>query len=231
MTRLTNAIMGYKMELGTCNCIIVTDEQESICIYKCDGQTSTYKEHCMQKCHLDGVTNAVHALLWASCQIRNIPGCACADRELFPRHRRFGIPTCIRARALRTCVTYVPWCMPGLLTCGLFLSQWRGKLSRHSRRMRNQQFYISGKRPMIWIDQNKQKRDALLYCYFESMMISIVQRRIVVSPVYWRYHSVALSHWHSAFRKAMNSFTHYWIMKTRRVESTPIFEVIMVIIR
>ena len=47
-----------------------------------------------------------------------------------------------------TCVTHVPWCMPGLLTSGFLWSQWRRKRSRHSRRMRNPQFYISGKRPM-----------------------------------------------------------------------------------
>ena len=38
-----------------------------------------------------------------------------------------------------TCVTYVPWCMPGSLTSGFLWNQWRGKLCRHSRRMRNQQ--------------------------------------------------------------------------------------------
>ena len=45
-----------------------------------------------------------------------------------------------------TCVTHVPWCMPGLLTSGLLWSQWRGKRSRHSRCMSNSQFYVSGKR-------------------------------------------------------------------------------------
>ena len=44
-----------------------------------------------------------------------------------------------------TCVTHVPWCMPGLLTSGFLWSRWRGK---RSRRMRNPQFDISGKRPM-----------------------------------------------------------------------------------
>ena len=43
-----------------------------------------------------------------------------------------------------TCVTHVPWCMSGSLTCG-----GRGKRSRHSRRMHNPQFYVSGKRPMV----------------------------------------------------------------------------------
>ena len=47
-----------------------------------------------------------------------------------------------------TCVTHVPWCMPGSLTSGFLWSRWRGKRSRHSRRMRNSQFY--GKRPMIY---------------------------------------------------------------------------------
>ena len=48
-----------------------------------------------------------------------------------------------------TCVTHVPWCMPGSLTRGFFLSRWRGKRSRPSRRMRNPQSYVSGKRPMV----------------------------------------------------------------------------------
>ena len=47
-----------------------------------------------------------------------------------------------------TCGTHVPWCMPGSLTSGFLWSRWRGKRSRHSRRMRNPPFYVSGKRPM-----------------------------------------------------------------------------------
>ena len=45
-----------------------------------------------------------------------------------------------------TCVT---WCMPGSLTIGFPWSRRRGKRSRHSRRMRNPQYHVSGKRPMI----------------------------------------------------------------------------------
>ena len=48
-----------------------------------------------------------------------------------------------------TCLTHVPWCMPGLQTSGFLGSRWRGKRSRHSRRMRNPQFCASGKRPML----------------------------------------------------------------------------------
>ena len=47
-----------------------------------------------------------------------------------------------------TCVTHVPWCILGSLTNGFLWSRWRGKRSRHSRRMRNPQFCISDKRPI-----------------------------------------------------------------------------------
>ena len=52
-----------------------------------------------------------------------------------------------------TCVTHVPWCMPGSLTSGWFhLKSWRGKRSRLSRRMRNPQFHMSDKRSMLQIN-------------------------------------------------------------------------------
>ena len=44
-----------------------------------------------------------------------------------------------------TRVTYVSWCMPGSLTSGFLSSRWWGKRFLHSRRMRNPQFYVSGK--------------------------------------------------------------------------------------
>ena len=47
-----------------------------------------------------------------------------------------------------TCVTHVLWCIPGSLTSGILWSRRRGKRSRHSRRMRNPQFGVSGKRPI-----------------------------------------------------------------------------------
>ena len=46
------------------------------------------------------------------------------------------------------CVAHVPWCMSGSLMNGFFGSRWRGKRSRHTWRMRNPQFCVSGKRPM-----------------------------------------------------------------------------------
>ena len=47
-----------------------------------------------------------------------------------------------------TCVTHVPWCTPGSLTNGFLWIRWRGKRSRHSRRMHNPQFWVSGMRPI-----------------------------------------------------------------------------------
>ena len=62
-----------------------------------------------------------------------------------------------------TCVMHVPWCIPGSLTSGFLLGRWRVKRSRYSRRMRNPQFYLSGKRPMMhpkwqWIYYFPQKK-------------------------------------------------------------------------
>ena len=50
-----------------------------------------------------------------------------------------------------TCVTHVPWCMPGSLTSGFLWSRWREKCYRHSWRMRNPQFYVSGKSHAIHV--------------------------------------------------------------------------------
>ena len=56
-------------------------------------------------------------------------------RERFPRHRLQRKPLVIDPDMHHdTCVTANP--------------RWRGKRTRHCRRMRNPQFYVSGKRPM-----------------------------------------------------------------------------------
>ena len=60
----------------------------------------------------------------------------------------FSLPARVRDPDMHhgTCVTHVPWCMPRSLTGGFHWSRWRGKRSRHSRCVRNPQFYVSGKR-------------------------------------------------------------------------------------
>ena len=60
-------------------------------------------------------------VLWASYQIRKIAGCACAGNagNVFPR-RRFQRKPLVSDPGMHhgTCVTHVPWCMSGSLTCG-----------------------------------------------------------------------------------------------------------------
>ena len=101
-------------------------------------------------------------LVWASCQISKLahapemfsppprvkrsrhPSRHVRDarRECFPRLHGLSDPDIHHG----TCVTHVPWCMPGSLTGGFLWSRWRGN---RSQRMRNVQFYASGKRPMV----------------------------------------------------------------------------------
>ena len=58
---------------------------------------------------------------WASCQIRKIVVCACAGNagNIFPT-RRLQMKPIVSDPGMHhgTCVTHVPWCMPGSLTCG-----------------------------------------------------------------------------------------------------------------
>ena len=65
-------------------------------------------------------------------------------RERFPRHRLQRKPL-VNDPGMHhgTCVTHVPRCTSGSLNCG-----GGGKRSRYYRRMRNSQFYVSGKRPI-----------------------------------------------------------------------------------
>ena len=67
---------------------------------------------------------SIHTIMtgpWASYQIRKIAGCACAGNagNVFPR-RRFQRKPLVSDPDMHhgTCVTHVPWCMSGSLTCG-----------------------------------------------------------------------------------------------------------------
>ena len=61
------------------------------------------------------------SLLWASYRIRKIAGCACAGNtgKCFPRQRsQRKLLVSDPGMHHGTCVTHVPWCMPGSLTRG-----------------------------------------------------------------------------------------------------------------
>ena len=68
--------------------------------------------------HIDGTDSRNP---WASYQIRKIAGCACAGNVgiVFP-HPRFQRKPLVSDPDMHhgTCVTHVPWCMSGSLTCG-----------------------------------------------------------------------------------------------------------------
>ena len=92
-----------------------------------------------------------------------------------------------------TCVTHVPWHMPGSLTCGWLWSRWRGKRPRHSRRMRNPQFCASGKRPMLWpvLLQRSEAKPILWYCdsissqQWYTHLASSLRTDLFKGAVYW----------------------------------------------
>ena len=131
---------------------------------------------------------------WPSCQIRKIAGCACPGIPgAFSPPPRFSDPDRHRC----TCVTHVPLCMPGSLTSGFLWSRWRGKRSRHSRRMCNPRFCVSGGRPIelkqlidtsvssihassTWVVNDlKACRLVHLNCYLKQLWLSRSKRYII----------------------------------------------------
>ena len=88
-------------------------------------------------------------LSWASYQIRKL-------RVV----HALGMPGTVSDLGMHhgTYVAYLPWCIPGSLNNGFLWSRSRGKRSRHSQRMRNPQFSVSGKRPMASLTSEDYKR-------------------------------------------------------------------------
>ena len=71
-----------------------------------------------------------------------------------------------------TCVTHLRWSMSELLTSGFRWSRWRGKRSRHSRRMHNPQFCVSGKRLMLYaaIEFAKQTDFSTIWFFYNILL-------------------------------------------------------------
>ena len=91
------------------------------------------------------MSHAADNTAWASYQIRKIAGCACAGNagNVFPR-RRFQRKLLVSDPGMHhgTCVTHVPWCMSGSLTCG------DGKTFPAFPAHAHPRFCVSDKRPM-----------------------------------------------------------------------------------
>ena len=89
---------------------------------------------------------------WASCPIREIAGCACAGNAWIVFPTTLGWRSRHASQHVRHALVVMH---VGALTSGVFWSRWPGKRSRHSRRMHNPQFNVSGKRPIgPWKSQN-----------------------------------------------------------------------------
>ena len=94
------------------------------------------------------ITNSTSpvSITWSSYQMRKIAGAHAPGMPgMFSPPLRVSYPDMHHG----TCVAHVPWCMSGLPTSGFLCSRWLGKCSWHSRRMRNPQFYVSGKRTIL----------------------------------------------------------------------------------
>ena len=108
--------------------------------------------------------------LWTSCQILKVAGCACAgNTETFSSPPKIMDPDMHHS----TCVTHMPWCLP--------VSLIRKRL-RHSQRVRNRPFYVSGKRPIlqsfaeITVEDWVTSRDvfAVTFKYVQRQLIFLV---------------------------------------------------------
>ena len=120
---------------------------------------------------------------WASYQIRKIASCALRREcwELFPCHR-FQRKPLVSDPGMHhgTCVTHVPWCMSGIADL-----RWRGKRSRHSRRMRKLQVYVSGQRPIskqnydTTLSDSQPRKHIYIYICEVSTIISVPSKVIM----------------------------------------------------
>ena len=133
----------HDIQEGACDSIILfisPTELEISCVY--------LLSLALRWLRVDSLSSWVYVIPWASYQIRKIASCACAGNagNVFTPPPQFSDPDMHHGM----CVTHVPWCMPGSPTGGFLWSRWRGKRSRHSRRIRNQRFCVSVKRPMVW---------------------------------------------------------------------------------
>ena len=95
---------------------------DSACCWQCYDLFVVYgRTPCKTMCGCSFPSAAVH--IWASWQIRKIVGCSCAGNagSVSPTPRVSDLDM-----HHGTCVTHVPWCIPGSPTSGFLWSPWRG---------------------------------------------------------------------------------------------------------
>ena len=99
-------------------------------------------------------------------------------------------------------VTHMPWCMSGALISGFLWSRWRGKHTRPSRRMRNPQFYVSGKRPIEYTQKELKFSLTALYLYL-SYRVNIM----TADNLFYQSHSQNRDCWQTTITYTSNFIT------------------------
>ena len=121
-----------------------------------------------------------------------------------------------------TCITHVPWCMPGSLTGGFLWSWRRGKRSRYSRRMRNPQSDVSSKRPMALHPKKRWHRHEELiilqnkYQHIEPSKIVVFRSTYTEICSYWQNTIIGSDSLSVSNRRhAINLLTHICVTRPR----------------
>ena len=128
-----------------------------------------------------------------------------------------------------TCVMHVPWYMPWLLNSGFLRCRWRGKHSRQSRRMRNLQLYVSGKRPIEQVGWIIPSLSQSLSCMQRVQVDARCKYIIAFSRIYsrrnsymyiWVYvcmykYELTSRLWYSSTVISQSESRKFWLSNTR----------------
>ena len=132
----------------------------SKCSVICSPAAPQISKRCLTQCWTHGSICGHNFFLWCHGPLARYVKLRVAHATGMPG--TFSLPPRVSDPDMHhgTCVTHVSWCMPGSLTSGFLWSRWRRKRSRHSRRMRNQQFYVAGKMSIKMIFDCEVNHDA-----------------------------------------------------------------------
>ena len=128
-------------------------------------------------------------------------------REHFPRHWLQRKPLASDPGMHHgTCVTHVTWCMSGSLN-----HAGGGKRSQHCRRMRNSQFYVSGKRPIITFVMGPEQTACCVRLYIWQILLYVlfeVAIKKYIDKIFFIFSSTLVLTF--SYRRSLYTFYFYW---------------------
>ena len=129
-----------------------------------------------------------------------------------------------------TCVTHLLWYMLGSPTSGFLWSRWRGKRSRHSRRMRNPQFYVSGKRPIPYRYKipNFTRYHIIIWCDTYILYLSNGNFSYELTDVLTE---IDYSHWTVNLGNEKNPLRMAWEVDNKNTKSHCLYEIFLALKR